>query len=194
MNRNGLEWKHLRMEQLDRSHLDDLVTVSMETDFTWMSRPLFCKDDVARYIENSISKANEDSGEMFVIRLNRSSEIVGITGFLEIDRWHRKFEIGGTWLSRKVWGTFVNPESKFILLKLAFDEWNATRIQFVTDENNVHSANAILKLGATFEGILRHHKIRLNGLPRNSMIFSIIENEWPRVKRDLLERLNSFEE
>ena len=87
----------------------------------------------------------------------------------------RGVEIGGTWYTSEVWGTVVNPECKFLMLRHAFEDWNAVRVQLKTDDNNVHSQNAILKLGAKFEGRLRNHRIRQDGAVGDSMMYSITE-------------------
>ncbi len=189
---NKMNGKHVVLEPVDRGHTDALVDVSLNTDFTWMSKPLFTKEDITEYIEHAIAGSKSDLSYAFAVRLLNSSEIVGITGYLTVNRTHRRFEIGGTWLHRKVWGTFVNPETKFLLLQHAFEDWNASRVQFVTDENNIHSVNAITKLGAKYEGMLRNHKIRLNGLARNSKVFSIIDTEWPVIRESLKKRIDSF--
>jgi N-acetyltransferase len=82
----------------------------------------------------------------------------------------------------------VNPECKYLLLKHAFDDWGAVRIQLGTDVNNVHSQRAILKLGAKLEGKLRNHGIRPDGTVRDALLYSIIASEWPEVKSKLLAR------
>ena len=89
-------------------------------------------------------------------------------------------------------GTVVNPECKYLLLKHAFQDWGAVRIQLGTDANNLHSQGAILKLGAKFEGILRNHGIRPDGSVRDAHLYSIIVSEWPEVKANLLARIESF--
>ena len=86
----------------------------------------------------------------------------------------------------------VNPECKYLLLKHAFQDWGAVRIQLGTDANNLHSQGAILKLGAKFEGILRNHGIRPDGSVRDAHLYSIIVSEWPEVKANLLARIESF--
>ncbi len=101
-------------------------------------------------------------------------------------------EIGWTWYSPKVWGTVVNPECKYLLLEHAFEEWGAIRIQLKTDNMNIHSQEAILKLGAKFEGRLRNHRFRRDGTIRDTMMYSIIREEWPEVKSSLNKRIESF--
>jgi RimJ/RimL family protein N-acetyltransferase len=101
-------------------------------------------------------------------------------------------EIGWTWYSSSVWGTVVNPECKFLLLQHAFEDWGAVRVQLKTDSSNVHSQNAILKLGAKFEGRLRNHRLRLDGSTGDTMMYSITSEEWHAgVKAALESRIAS---
>jgi N-acetyltransferase len=106
-----------------------------------------------------------------------------------IDRKNRKLEIGHTWISASWQRTFVNTEAKFLLLSYAFEVLNCIRVQFTTDEINLKSRAALLRLGATQEGIVRHERIMPDGRKSNSVRFSIIDDEWPSVRRSLLEKL-----
>jgi N-acetyltransferase len=83
--------------------------------------------------------------------LRQEDRVVGSTSYFAIVQQHKRLEIGYTWYEQNLWGTCVNPESKFLLLRHAFDDWHANRVQLSTDVNNIHSQKAILKLGATFE-------------------------------------------
>jgi N-acetyltransferase len=125
----------------------------------------------------------------FAMVLAETGEPVGSTGFLEIRERHRSLEIGRTWIGKAWQGTQVNPESKYLLLRHAFETLGALRVQFKTDSNNVHSQRAIEKLGAVREGVLRNYQIRSNGLPRHTVMYSIIAEEWPAVKARLEGRL-----
>lgn len=121
--------------------------------------------------------------------VKETGEAVGMTGYLEIRPQHRGLEIGRTWIARSQQGTRVNPESKYLLLRHAFEDLDAARVQFKTDLNNLHSQRAIEKLGATREGVLRRYQIRSNGYVRDTVMYSILAEEWPEVKARLEERL-----
>ena len=125
----------------------------------------------------------------FAIVLAETGEPIGVTSYLEIRERHRALEIGRTWISKAWQGTKVNPESKYLLLRHAFETLGALRVQFKTDSNNLHSQRAIEKLGAVHEGVLRNYQIRSNGLPRHTVMYSIIDEEWPSVKEGLETRL-----
>jgi len=126
---------------------------------------------------------------LFLIRIKPELEAVGMTGYLEIRPAHRGLEIGRTWIAKSHQGSRVNPESKYLLLRHAFEELGAVRVQLKTDVNNLHSQRAIEKLGAQREGVLRRFQMRSNGFFRDTMIFSIIAEEWPEVKAGLEGRL-----
>ena len=127
----------------------------------------------------------------FVIVLRETGQVIGCTRFWKIDRINRKLEIGHTWLAASWQKTFANTEAKFLLLRQAFDEMGCVRVQFTTDETNVASRAAILRLGAKEEGVIRHERIMPDGRKRNSVRYSIIDDEWPAVKAKLEQRLRS---
>ena len=117
--------------------------------------------------------------------------IIGSTRFWKIDWQHRNLEIGWTWLSKSWQRTFVNTEAKFLMLCFAFERLNCIRVQFTTDEINETSCAAILRLGAKQEGIIRQDFIMPDGRKRDSVQFSIIDEEWPEVRRQLEEKLKA---
>ncbi len=123
----------------------------------------------------------------FVIVRRDTGAIVGSTRFWKIDRVNRKLEIGHTWLGESVQRSAVNTEAKYLLLSHAFEGMQCVRVQFTTDELNEKSRAAILRIGAKQEGIVRHERIMPDGRKRNSVRFSIIDEEWAEVKA-MLER------
>jgi RimJ/RimL family protein N-acetyltransferase len=110
---------------------------------------------------------------------------VGSTRYLNIEPIHRRAEIGWTWLERAQWGTGANVETKYLLLRHAFDDWGAMRVEFKTDARNLRVRGALLGIGATFEGIFRKHMILPDSV-RDSAYYAIVDDDWPRV-RTLLE-------
>ncbi|HEY4298581.1 MAG TPA: GNAT family protein [Paraburkholderia sp.] len=139
-------------------------------------------ETIAGYIASALDARAAGSVMPFVIVLRESGAIVGSTRFWKIDRANRKLEIGHTWLSASVQRSAVNTEAKYLLLSHAFDVLQCVRVQFTTDELNEKSRAAILRIGATQEGVVRHERIMPDGRKRNSVRFSIIDDEWPAVK------------
>jgi N-acetyltransferase len=117
--------------------------------------------------------------------------VIGSTRFWKLDRANRKLEIGHTWLSASMQRSAANTEAKCLLLTYAFDTLQCVRVQFTTDELNEKSRAAILRIGAKQEGIVRHERIMPDGRKRNSVRFSIIDDEWPDVRANLEARLKS---
>lgn len=125
----------------------------------------------------------------YLVRDRASGAVLGSTSYLDIRPEHRGVEIGFTWYAPAGRGTNVNPECKFLLLRHAFDVLGCVRVQLKCDARNAHSRAAILKLGATFEGVLRRHMVVVDGFVRDTAMFSVVDAEWPRVKAGLVARL-----
>lgn len=126
---------------------------------------------------------------LWALRLRETGEAVGMSGYLEIRPRHRGLEVGRTWIGKAHQGTRVNPESKYLLLRHAFEDLGAVRVQLKTDLNNLRSQRAIEKLGARREGVLRKYQIRSNGYVRDTVVYSILAEEWPAVKAGLEVRM-----
>jgi RimJ/RimL family protein N-acetyltransferase len=116
-------------------------------------------------------------------------KIVGSTRFANIEREHRRAEIGWTWLNPAYWRTAMNTEAKYLMLRHAFEQWKCVRVELKTHAKNTRSRTAIARLGAKEEGTLRHHMIQPDGSYRDSVYYSILDEEWPAVKKRLEERL-----
>ncbi len=125
----------------------------------------------------------------FAIVERAGGRVIGTTRFWKIEPPNRKLEIGHTWLAKSFQRTGVNTEAKFLLLRHAFERMQCVRVQFTTDEINDKSRTAILRIGAKQEGIVRHERIMPDGRKRNSVRFSIIDDEWPAVKDALLKKI-----
>ena len=144
---------------------------------------------VEQYIDSALAGRLSGSMLPFAIVRRDTGQIVGSTRFWKIDRKNRKLEIGHTWLSQSVQRSGLNTEMKYLLLCHAFEVMQCVRVQFTTDELNEKSRAAILRIGAKQEGIVRHERIMPDGRKRNSVRFSIIDDEWPQVKAMLVEKL-----
>jgi N-acetyltransferase len=115
----------------------------------------------------------------FVVQVD--DKPVGSSRFLNVEEFHKRAEIGWTWLERAQWGTGANIETKYLLLSQAFDRWGAMRVEFKTDARNLRVRGALLGVGGTFEGIFRKH-MKLPDSIRDSAWYAIVDDDWPRVK------------
>ena len=182
-----LEGENVRLEPLRTDHLENLCKVGLEDSiWRWMTVHVKTKDEMLKYIEAALDEQKRGVSLPFVTIEKSSGEIVGSTRFGNIDRQNRRVEIGWTWINPKWQRTAINTEAKFLMLEQAFEKWKCIRVELKTDALNEQSRNAILRIGATEEGILRQHLITDSGRFRDSVYFSIIDAEWEKVKKNLI--------
>ena len=122
----------------------------------------------------------------FVVHVG--GEPVGSSRYLNVEPFHRRVEIGWTWLERAQWGTGANVETKYLLLRNAFDHWGAMRVEFKTDARNLRVRGALLGVGASFEGIFRRHMVLPDSI-RDSAWYAIVDDDWPHVRTMLEEKI-----
>jgi RimJ/RimL family protein N-acetyltransferase len=118
-----------------------------------------------------------------------SGRAVGITTYRDVDERHRTLEVGGTWVGRPWWRTAINTEAKLLFLGHAFDTLRANRVAIKTDIRNERSQAAIARLGAVREGVVRHQYVRRDGTLRDTVLYSVLPEEWPAVRAQLEARL-----
>ena len=186
-----LEGRFVRLEPLRPHHAEAITKAGENLEWEWMIGPLPSREAVDRRIAFGLKAEERDDEYAFAVIHKSRKAVIGSTSYLAISSRHKRAEIGSTWYSPDLWGTVVNPECKFLLLRHAFEDWGAVRIQLVTDERNVHSQRAILKLGSKFEGRMRNYGIMPDGSPRNAMLYSITSSEWPDVKTRLQARIDA---
>ena len=196
-----LEGQHVRLEPLSVAHEEALIAAAGDGEL-WNSTVTIVptRATMAAYIEAALEGQAQGRELPFVIirkggtgvppvndarDIQSSGEVVGTTRFYEIVPADRRVAIGYTWLSASAQRTAVNTESKLLLLTHAFEHWQCVRVELITDLLNQQSRAAILRLGAKEEGTLRSHMIMPNGRIRDSVVFSIIREEWPEVKARL---------
>ena len=180
----------VRLEPLREGHAAALAAAAEELDWGWFLRPLHTKTDIDKRISDGLEAENKDEAYAFAV-VTKDGRVVGSTSYLQVAAEYKRVEIGSTWYTQDAQGTKVSPECKYLLLRHAFEDWDAERVQFTTDANNLRSQRAILKLGAKFEGMLRSDKRRMDGSMRDSMIYSITTSEWPGVRERLLARIGN---
>jgi RimJ/RimL family protein N-acetyltransferase len=149
-------------------------------------------ESVSDYIATALDGRDKETMLPYAITFGDSGAVVGSTRFWKIDRKNRKLEIGHTWISESWQRSCVNTETKYLMLRFAFDVLCCVRVQFTTDELNERSRAAILRLGAVEEGLIRQERIMPDGRKRNSVRFSIIDSEWPQVRQLLEDKLQSM--
>jgi RimJ/RimL family protein N-acetyltransferase len=185
-----LSGKHIRLEPLSRNHASGLLAVAQAPEiWTWMSALPVTPESMEAWIAEALAAQESRLEYPFTVVRLADGRVVGSTRYMDVQPASKGVEIGWTWYAPETWGTVVNPEAKFLLLRHAFEDWGAIRVQLKTDLKNLRSQAAIKKLGAREEGVLRRHRFRRDGTIRDSVMFSIIREEWPGVKADLEHRL-----
>lgn len=185
-----LQGGHVRLEPLTLEHFNGLCQVGLDEElWRWIPAPVRTPNDMRAYIEKALQEREAGSALPFATIRRESGETVGSTRYANIDRVHRRVEIGWSWIGRDWQRTAVNTEAKYLMLRHAFERLGCIRVELKTDSLNERSRNAILRLGAKEEGIFRNHMITASGRRRHSVYYSILDSEWPAVQSRLEEKL-----
>ncbi|MEY0629886.1 GNAT family N-acetyltransferase, partial [Providencia rettgeri] len=139
----------------------------------------------AKDVDNRLKRFQQKEMLPFVVIDKKTGNAVGMTSYLRIDSVVRRVEIGATWYGKEVQRTAINTEAKYLLLQYAFEQLNCVAVELRTHFLNQQSRRAIERLGAKLDGVLRNHMLTRTGELRDSCIYSIIESEWPAIKRHL---------
>jgi RimJ/RimL family protein N-acetyltransferase len=194
---------HVRLEPLERGHIDGLVAAAVADPslYQWSPVP---QDRAAavQYVETALSWKQAGTAVPFAIVRLGDEAIIGSTRFWNIERWawpqghpsHGRgtpdaCEIGYTWLTSSAVRTAANTEAKLLMLAHAFEAWRVLRVCLHTDARNLRSRRAIERIGGKFEGMLRAHRMAADGAPRDSARFSVLSSEWPEVRERLVRLL-----
>lgn len=181
-----LEGNLVRLEPLKRSHRKGLVQAAADGELWklwYTSVPNV--ETVDAFIDKALDDYDKDSALPFVIIDKKSNTIIGTSRYMNAVSLHKRLEIGHTWYAKSFQKTGVNTECKYLLLQCAFEELNCIAVEFRTHWHNHPSRNAIARLGAKQDGILRNHQVNSEGVLRDTVVFSITANEWPTVKTSL---------
>jgi RimJ/RimL family protein N-acetyltransferase len=185
-----LTGRFIALEPMEQRHHAGLIAAAADPE-TWRYIPFDMSKGYAARIPDFVREIEMGRQLTFVVRRLRDSEIVGSTSYVSIAADQARVEIGATWYVAGARGTAVNPEAKYLLLGNAFAS-GYNRVEFKTDSKNARSRAALTKLGAKEEGTLRGHMWMPQGYFRDSVYFSILASEWPKVKAALEKRLAAF--
>jgi N-acetyltransferase len=188
-----LEGKHVRLESMRLEHVAALWRVgAYEEIWRYMPYAIRSEDDMRSFIEAELRKQQAGLTLRFATIAKPSQQPVGSTSYLNIDRQHRRLEIGGTWITPSWQRSAVNTEAKYLQLSHAFETLGCIRVEFKTDSLNIKSRQALARIGAVEEGTFRNHMVMPDGRLRHSVYFSIIDSEWPAVKAHLEQVMSSY--
>lgn len=182
----------VRLEPLHADHLGPLCEVGLDPAlWRWTLSLVRTPEEMRAYVAAALAAQAEGSTLPFAIRERSSGRVCGSTRYGNVDRPNRRVEIGWTWIAAPWQRTAVNTETKYLMLRHAFETWRCVRVEFKTDVLNETSRRALLRLGAKEEGILRKHMVTATGRIRDTVYFSILDTEWPLVKTALEAKLRS---
>jgi RimJ/RimL family protein N-acetyltransferase len=185
-----LEGKHIRLEPLSQSHLSQLCEVGLVEELWRVTMTLIrTREEMKKYIDTAMKEQSEGKSLPFAIIEKALGKAIGSTRYGNIDAANRRVEIGWTWVAHQWQRTAVNTEVKLLLLTHAFETLGCIRVEFKTDSTNRKARNALLRIGAKEEGVLRNHMIAPGGRFRHSVYYSIIDSEWKDIKRELEKKL-----
>ncbi len=181
-----LEGTLVRLVPLTLAHVDALSEVGLDASlWTWTPVRIQDSDGMRAFVEEALAEQRAGSALPFATTLYATGQVIGSTRFMSIVPAHRRVEIGGTWIAPAWHRTRANTEAKYLMLRHAFEEWRCMRVELKTHAQNAKSRAAILRIGAAEEGTLRKHMLHADGSIRDSVYFSIVDEEWPNAKRTL---------
>lgn len=188
-----LSGRLVRLEPLSREHAAELTLAGNQPDiWTYMRYGnINSSQKMLAFVEYLLDLQERGTDQPFAVIHIPSGKAIGMTRYIGIDPAYRSLEIGGTWYGVDYQRTGVNTESKFLLLRYAFETLRCIRVQFKADLRNERSQRAIERLGAVREGVLRDHIILPDGVIRSSVFYSILAAEWPAVKQQLANRIQN---
>jgi RimJ/RimL family protein N-acetyltransferase len=194
VERVELRGRRIALEPLSAGHLPGLAVAIRDGELwsipvTLVPHP----HELPEFLKHAESRYAAQLERAFATVDQKSGVVVGSTRFMAINRDHRRCEIGFTFLAQQWQRSYVNTEAKYLMLRHAFDEWECNRVEFITDALNTRSRQAILRLGAKEEGVMRNHMIMRDGRVRDSMLYSIIRSEWPRVRSGLEAKIAEYD-
>jgi len=181
-----LKGSRVRLEPLEERHFDDLALVAYDDAiWRWITGLPMDVTGLRAWLDVTLANAAAGTEVPFATIDADTDRAIGSTRFMTIAPEHRRLEIGWTWVGTAYQRTGANREAKFLQLRHAFETLDAERVEFKTHARNERSRGALLGIGATFEGVLRHHTIMPNGSNRDSAFYSVLAGEWPVVKARL---------
>jgi RimJ/RimL family protein N-acetyltransferase len=181
-----LAGRHVRLEPLTLAHLPALTAAGADPAiWKWYSVNGATPETMRAFVEDALAAQAKGSAVPFTVFEQAGGAIAGSTRFGAIERKHKRAEIGWTFLRPDRQRSGLNTEMKYLMLRHAFEAWGLQRVEFKTDALNDKSRNALRRIGASEEGILRSHMVTYTGRVRDSVYYSVVDGDWPRVKQHL---------
>ncbi|AQU77950.1 GNAT family N-acetyltransferase [Planococcus faecalis] len=179
----------IRLRLLKRDDFEALWALYTPEIFEHMLSQVAVFEDLVAWLESGLNQSNV---LIFAVENPQTAEIIGTTRIYAIDEANKSCEIGATFYALSAQRTHVNTAVKLALLSYCFEERGMIRVQFKTDADNIRSQKAIERMGAVKEGVLRNERIRSTGKPRDAVVYSLIDKDWPTIKKELTKKANKY--
>ncbi|MEM8998768.1 MAG: GNAT family protein [Bacteroidota bacterium] len=189
-----LEGQKVQLVPLDKTYRDQLLEAASDGklwELWYTSVP--SSENIDNYIEQALQQKQKGFEYPFIVLDVKNGEVIGTTRFYNLQPEHRHLEIGYTWYAQSHQRTGVNTACKYLMLKYAFEELNCIAVQFMTNWHNLRSRTAIARLGAKQDGVLRNHRLLPDGTFRDTVVFSITNQEWIGVKKSLEYEMKKYD-
>ena len=190
-----LRGHYVYLELLTSDHLPQLKALSRNEQIWQYTKTLLINDtfdeQFDRYINAALDPRFSGMQVSFVMRDAETKDIMGMTRFYRIEPSHKRLSIGYTWYIPSYWGKVHNKECKLLMLQYAFEELRYQRVEFEVAHQNIRSQKAVTKIGGVKEAVLRKHGLHADGTVRDTVVFSIIDDEWPETKKNLLKLIET---
>jgi RimJ/RimL family protein N-acetyltransferase len=192
-----LKGRHVYLEKLAPAHKELIRPIAKDERIWEFNRMLLVNETYDQQFDAYFAFAADPGGRgeqhSFVIYKTGTEEIIGMTRYYELDEKNKRVAVGYTWYIPAVWRKVYNKECKLLLLQYAFEEMKFNRVEFTVASQNIRSQKAVEKIGAVKEGVMRKHAYRNDGTQTDTVIFSIINDEWPVKKEKLLQLIAESE-
>lgn len=191
-----LRGEYVYLELLQRDHVPTLKEL-IKNERIWEYTKTFLinetfNEQFEKYITGAFDPRFSGLQASFVMRDAKTNDIMGMTRYYRIEPGHKRLSIGYTWYLPDYWGKVYNKECKLLLLQYAFEELQFQRVEFEVAHQNLRSQKAVEKIGGIKEAVLRKHGLHADGTVRDTVVFSIIDDEWPQAKRRLIEMIDTL--
>lgn len=186
LNETQLEGKLVKLLPLQESHQESILEAASDGELwnLWFTS-VPSQRSISKYINTAFKEKNRDRALPFVVIDKQTNQLIGCTRYCNASPEHKRLEIGYTWYAKRYQRTGVNTECKHLLLSYAFEHLDCIAVEFRTHFHNTRSREAIAKLGAKQDGVIRNHMIDTSGIVRDTVVFSIIRDEWATIKKSL---------
>lgn len=191
INHQPLSRRHVRLEPITEAHIDGLFAIGQTKD-DWAYLPIAgfsSREHTEQWVRQALALRESGQHYPYVLVDPSSGDVMGSSRYMNVRAKDHGLEIGYSWLGQRYQRTAVNTEAKYLLLKNAFEEMGAYRVEFKTDLRNLRSQKAIERIGAQREGVFRRHMIAQGGHVRDSVYYSITDLDWPQVRAALEAKL-----